>query len=84
MDIKDAKIAVIGLAMSACRSRSSSPKSFRGWLHISAPRIKELRQGKDSSLEGAEELAAVSMAFTEQLDDLRDCNVYHRHRADTD
>jgi UDP-N-acetyl-D-galactosamine dehydrogenase len=44
---------------------------------ISVPRITELRQGKDSSLEvEPEELAAVTMSFSDQLDDIRDCNVY--------
>jgi UDP-N-acetyl-D-galactosamine dehydrogenase len=44
---------------------------------ISAPRITELRQGRDSSLEvEPEELASVTMNFTDQLEDLRGCNVY--------
>ena len=78
MDIKDAKIAVIGLGYVGLPLAVEFAKKFPvvGY-DISAPRIKELRQGKDSSLEvEPEELAAVSMAFTEQLDDLRDCNVF--------
>jgi len=78
MDIKDAKIAVIGLGYVGLPLAVEFAKKFPvvGY-DISVPRITELRQGKDSSLEvEPEELASVSMVFTDQLEDLRDCNVY--------
>jgi len=78
MDINDAKIAVIGLGYVGLPLAVEFSKKFpvTGY-DISAPRITELRQGRDSSLEvEPEELASVSMEFTDQLDDVRDCNVY--------
>lgn len=78
MDIDNAKIAVIGLGYVGLPLAVEFAKKYPvvGY-DISAPRIQELRQGKDSSLEvEPDELAAVSMQFTEQLDDIRDCNVY--------
>ena len=78
MDIQDAKIAVIGLGYVGLPLAVEFAKKFpvTGY-DISVPRIMELRQGRDSSLEvEPSELAAVSMKFTDQLDDLRDCNVY--------
>jgi UDP-N-acetyl-D-galactosamine dehydrogenase len=78
MEIKDAKIAVIGLGYVGLPLAVEFAKKFPvvGY-DISVPRITELRQGKDSSLEvEPEELAAVSMVYTDRLEDLRDCNVY--------
>ena len=78
MDIENAKIAVIGLGYVGLPLAVEFAKKYPviGY-DISAPRIQELRQGKDSSLEvEPDELAAVSMQFTDQLDDIRDCNVY--------
>jgi len=78
MDIQDAKIAVIGLGYVGLPLAVEFAKKFPvvGY-DISVPRITELRQGKDSSLEvEPEELASVSMRYTDKLDDLRDCNVY--------
>ena len=78
MDIQDAKIAVIGLGYVGLPLAVEFAKKFpvTGY-DISVPRITELRQGRDSSLEvEPSELAAVSMNFTDQPDDLRDCNVY--------
>lgn len=45
---------------------------------ISAERVAELRRGEDSSLEVTpEELAAADhLSFSEQVEELRDCNVY--------
>jgi UDP-N-acetyl-D-galactosamine dehydrogenase len=78
MDIQDAKIAVIGLGYVGLPLAVEFAKKFPvAGYDISVPRITELRQGRDSSLEvEPTELAAVSMKFTDQLDDLRDCNVY--------
>jgi UDP-N-acetyl-D-galactosamine dehydrogenase len=78
MDINNAKIAVIGLGYVGLPLAVEFAKKFpvTGY-DISAPRIKELRQGEDSSLEvEPEELASVTMTYTDQLDDVRDCNVY--------
>ncbi len=78
MNVKEAKIAVIGLGYVGLPLAVEFAKKFPvvGY-DISVPRITELRQGKDSSLEvEPEELASVSMAFTEQVDDIRDCNVF--------
>ena len=78
MDIKDAKIAVIGLGYVGLPLAVEFAKKYAVvGFDISQPRIEELRQGKDSSLEvSADELASVSMTFTGKLHDLRDCNVY--------
>jgi UDP-N-acetyl-D-galactosamine dehydrogenase len=78
MDIKDAKIAVIGLGYVGLPLAVEFAKKFAvvGY-DISVPRITELRQGKDSSLEvDSEELASVSMTFTDRLADLGDSNVF--------
>ena len=78
MNIQDAKIAVIGLGYVGLPLAVEFAKKFpvTGY-DISAPRINELRQGTDSSLEvEPEELARASMNFTDQLEDVRDCNVY--------
>ena len=78
MDVSNAKIAVIGLGYVGLPLAVEFAKKYPvvGY-DISAPRITELRQGRDSSLEVEPgELAAVSMVFTDQLQDLRDCNVY--------
>ncbi len=65
-------------ATSGCHWRSNSQKNMPSvGFDISLPRITELRQGRDGSLEvEPTELAAVSMKFTDKLEDLRDCNVY--------
>jgi len=78
MDIKDARIAVIGLGYVGLPLAVEFAKKYPViGLDINEPRIQELRQGKDSSLEvEPEELAAVSMTFTDQLEDIRGCNVY--------
>ena len=78
MDIDNAKIAVIGLGYVGLPLAVEFAKKYPvvGY-DISTPRITELRQGKDSSLEvEPEELAAISMQFADRLDDTRDCNVY--------
>ena len=78
MDISNAKIAVIGLGYVGLPLAVEFAKKFpvTGY-DISTPRIKELRQGEDSSLEVTpEELAGVTMTYTDQLEDIRDCNVY--------
>ncbi|MCB1774885.1 MAG: Vi polysaccharide biosynthesis UDP-N-acetylglucosamine C-6 dehydrogenase TviB, partial [Gammaproteobacteria bacterium] len=78
MVLDDVKIAVIGLGYVGLPLAVEFAKKFPvTGFDISAPRITELRQGRDSSLEvSPDELAEVSMAYTDQLDDIRDCNVY--------
>ncbi|MCB1790772.1 MAG: Vi polysaccharide biosynthesis UDP-N-acetylglucosamine C-6 dehydrogenase TviB [Gammaproteobacteria bacterium] len=78
MDTDNARIAVIGLGYVGLPLAVEFAKKFPvvGY-DISTPRITELRQGKDSSLEvEPEELAKVSMTYTDSLEDTRDCNVY--------
>jgi len=78
MDIENAKIAVIGLGYVGLPLAVEFAKKYPlvGY-DISAPRITELRQGKDSSLEVEPgELASVTMEFTDDLEDTRDCNIY--------
>jgi UDP-N-acetyl-D-galactosamine dehydrogenase len=78
MDINDAKIAVIGLGYVGLPLAVELAKKYTVvGFDISQPRITELRQGKDSSLEvEPDELASVSMTFTDKLHDLSGCNVY--------
>ena len=78
MNIQDAKIAVIGLGYVGLPLAVEFAKKFQvTGYDISAPRITELRQGRDSSLEvEPEELASATMNFTDQLEDVRGCNVY--------
>jgi UDP-N-acetyl-D-galactosamine dehydrogenase len=78
MDVNDAKIAVIGLGYVGLPLAVEFAKKYpvTGY-DISLSRITELRQGADSSLEvEPAELAAVSMVFTDQLEALRNSNVY--------
>lgn len=78
MDIANAKIAVIGLGYVGLPLAVEFAKKYPVvGFDISAPRITELRQGRDSSLEvEPEELKAVDMVYTDQLEDLRGSNVY--------
>lgn len=78
MDIKDAKIAVIGLGYVGLPLAVEFAKKYAVvGFDISQPRITELRQGRDSSLEvEPDELGSVSMTFTDNLQDLSGCNVY--------
>jgi UDP-N-acetyl-D-galactosamine dehydrogenase len=78
MDIANAKIAVIGLGYVGLPLAVEFAKKYPVvGFDISAPRITELRQGRDSSLEvEPEELKAVDMVYTDRLEDLRGSNVY--------
>ena len=78
MEIQDAKIAVIGLGYVGLPLAVEFAKRFpvTGY-DINVPRITELRQGKDSSLEvEPKELVSVDMVYTDQLAEIRDCNVF--------
>ena len=78
MDITSARIAVIGLGYVGLPLAVEFAKKYPVvGFDISSARIDELRHGRDRSLEvDTEELAAVSMTFTDSLDDLRDSNVF--------
>jgi UDP-N-acetyl-D-galactosamine dehydrogenase len=78
MVLDDAKIAVIGLGYVGLPLAVEFAKKYPVvGFDISSPRITELRQGKDSSLEvDPKELAEIEMEFTDQLEGVRDCNVY--------
>ena len=68
MDTDTSKIAVIGLGYVGLPLAVEFAKRYPVvGFDINAPRIQELRQGKDSSLEvESEELSASSMTFTDQ------------------
>jgi UDP-N-acetyl-D-galactosamine dehydrogenase len=79
LDIKQAKIAIIGLGYVGLPLAVEFGKLFptRGF-DINGTRIAQLKAGHDATLEtSADELkAAAHLQFTDTLDDLRDCNVY--------
>ena len=78
MKLSDARIGVIGLGYVGLPLAVEFAKKYPVvGFDISTPRIEELNSGHDSSLEVSdEELAAVKMTYTDQLEQLRDCNVY--------
>jgi UDP-N-acetyl-D-galactosamine dehydrogenase len=78
MKLEQAKIAVIGLGYVGLPLAVEFAKKFTvTGYDISGPRITELRDGRDSSLEvDPAELASVSLACTDRLEDIGDCNVY--------
>ena len=78
MNIADARIGVIGLGYVGLPLAVEFAKTYPVvGFDISKPRIAELNAGKDSSLEvTSEELAAVNMVYTDELEALRDCNVF--------
>lgn len=78
MTLNDARIGVIGLGYVGLPLAVEFAKKYPVvGFDISAPRIGELRNGQDSSLEvSPEELSEVSMSYTDQLEELRDCNIY--------
>ena len=78
MDLSDARIGVIGLGYVGLPLAVEFAKHYPViGFDISSPRIAELNEGRDSSLEvSEEELASVDMSYTDQLAQLRQCNVY--------
>ena len=78
MNLSEARIGVIGLGYVGLPLAVEFAKKYPVvGFDISAPRIAELNAGNDSSLEVTpEELAEISMTYTDQLDGLRDCNIY--------
>jgi len=78
MNLSDARIGVIGLGYVGLPLAVEFAKKYPvTGFDISAPRIDELNKGSDSSLEvSSDELAGVTMTYTDQLDLLKTCNVY--------
>jgi len=78
MNLSDARIGVIGLGYVGLPLAVELAKKYPvTGFDISSPRIAELKEGHDSSLEVSdEELASADMTYTDQLDHLRQCNVY--------
>jgi UDP-N-acetyl-D-galactosamine dehydrogenase len=77
--LETTKIGIIGLGYVGLPLAVEFGKRFptRGF-DLKSERIAELRQGKDSTLEvSTEELKeAGQLGYTDQADELRDCNVY--------
>jgi len=78
MDLSDTRIGVMGLGYVGLPLAVELARQFPvTGFDINQARIAELQAGRDSSLECTpEELAAVQMAYTHDLEALRDCNVY--------
>jgi UDP-N-acetyl-D-glucosamine/UDP-N-acetyl-D-galactosamine dehydrogenase len=79
LDIKDAKIAVIGLGYVGLPLAVEFGKSRRTvGFDINETRITQLKAGHDNTLEteAADLDAAQYLQFTDTLEDLRDCNIY--------
>ncbi len=78
MNLQDTRIAVIGLGYVGLPLAVEFAKKFPVvGFDINTPRITELRQGKDSSLEvESHELASIDMLYTDDLEQIKDCNVY--------
>ena len=73
------KIALIGLGYVGLPLAVEFGKKFETiGFDINEPRVQELKQGKDSTLEvEPEELEqATLLSFTTDLDDIRDCKIY--------
>jgi len=77
--IDDTKIAVLGLGYVGLplAIEFSKVKNVIGF-DINSNRVEELREGRDSTLEVASSslLDHDSLTFTDQIEDLRDCNVF--------
>ena len=79
LDVKDAKIAVIGLGYVGLPLAVEFGKQFPTLgFDISGDRIAALKDGDDATREvtTAEMAAAEQLRFTGNLEDIRDCNVY--------
>ncbi len=77
--LKDTKIAIIGLGYVGLPLAVEFGKQYATiGFDINSARIKELKQGRDSTLEVEPELLAqaTQLRFSDQLDDIAGCNVY--------
>jgi UDP-N-acetyl-D-galactosamine dehydrogenase len=78
MQLSDARIGVIGLGYVGLPLAVELARRFPvTGFDINQARIAELQAGRDSSLECTpDELAAVQISYTHELEALRGCNVY--------
>lgn len=79
MNLNDLKIGVIGLGYVGLPLAVEFGKKFPTFgFDVKTERVKELKQGKDSTLEcEAKELAeAVFLTYTDVLEDIKQCNFY--------
>jgi UDP-N-acetyl-D-galactosamine dehydrogenase len=77
--MSDKKIAIIGLGYVGLPLAVEFGKKFDTiGFDINEPRIQELKQGEDSTLEvEPEELKqATQLSYTTNTDDIKDCNIY--------
>ena len=77
--LSDTKIAVVGLGYVGLPLAVEFGKTYDTvGFDINGARVDELRRGRDSTLEvDPEDLAAAArLRFSDQLEDVRDCNVY--------
>jgi len=78
-DVKDSKIGVLGLGYVGLPLAVEFSKFFDTvGFDISAPRVKELASGHDSTLEVPDEemASADKLTFVSDVEGVRDCNVY--------
>ena len=79
MDLKDARIGVIGLGYVGLPLAVEFGKKFPTiGLDINSARVQELKEGRDSSLEvdPAELVGIPHLSYTDQPRDLQGCNIY--------
>lgn len=79
MNLNDLKIGVLGLGYVGLPLAVEFGKKFPTFgFDVKTERVKELKQGKDSTLEcEAKELAeAVFLTYTDVLEDIKQCNFY--------
>jgi len=79
LGIEEARIGIVGLGYVGLPLAVEFGKKMPTvGFDINADRISELKSGKDSTLEvdGAELAEAAQLGYTDQIDDLRTCNVF--------
>ncbi|MDQ7015528.1 MAG: Vi polysaccharide biosynthesis UDP-N-acetylglucosamine C-6 dehydrogenase TviB [Gammaproteobacteria bacterium] len=79
LDIKDSKIGIIGLGYVGLPLAVEFGKKITTvGFDINTARISELKSGQDSTLEVEPELlkAADKLSYSDNIDDLRSCNIY--------
>ena len=79
MKLTDVKLGVVGLGYVGLPLAVEFGKKYPTvGFDINTPRIRELRIGHDSTMEvdDNELTKAIKLSYTDQLDDIADCNVY--------
>lgn len=79
MNLADLKIGVVGLGYVGLPLAVEFGKKFPTYgFDIKSDRVRELKEGRDSTLECEEkELAeAVHLTYTDSLEDIKQCNFY--------